>query len=68
MEDFPIPKKRYRGNRKVSHLAKLTPSEVRKIRNLSNNKVPQKLLAEKFQVSQATISNLLQGKIYTRVA
>jgi aspartate kinase len=52
--------------RSVSLLAKLTPQQVRQIRELSENHT-QEQLAVRFGVSQSTISNLLTGKIYRKV-
>ena len=51
----------------VSHLAKLTPEAVRKIRVLGK-KLPQYILAQRFKVSQTTICAVLRGRVYRKVA
>ena len=53
----------------VSRNAKLTPAQVRKARKLwQSRKKSQKEIAEMFGVSQPTISNVLTGRVYRKVA
>ena len=55
--------------RVVSQNAKLTPAQVRKVRKLwRSRKKSQKELAEMCGVSQPTISNVLTGRVYRKVA
>ena len=55
--------------RVVSQNAKLTPAQVRKVRKLwHSRKKSQKELAEMCGVSQPTISNVLTGRVYRKVA
>lgn len=49
---------------KVSWLAKLTPAQVKKIRELRALGWDQKKLAARFNVSQPAICNLLRGRTY----
>ena len=54
--------------KKLSHFAKLKPAEIRKLRKLyAAKKANTYELAEKFGVSQTTVSNILTGKIYRLV-
>jgi plasmid maintenance system antidote protein VapI len=54
--------------RKISKLAKLTAGQVVAIRKLHDKGWTQPALAEKFEVSQVSISNLLRGRTYRGVA
>lgn len=56
------------GNRQVSWLAKLTPVQVRNLRELFQEGMSQAELARMFKISQTTVSNILQGRVYRRVA
>ena len=51
----------------VSPLAALTPAKVQAIRSAYNSGATQTSLAEKYHVSQVTISNIVTGKIYKNV-
>jgi len=52
----------------VSHRAKLTPAQVRRLRrDYERGKGTTRELAEKYGVSQATVSNILRGKVYRTV-
>lgn len=53
--------------RLVSHLARLTPRQVRQARRLLNTGHMQADVAARLGVSQSTISNLEWGKTYKRV-
>jgi plasmid maintenance system antidote protein VapI len=54
----------------VSHLAKLTPKQVREIRAkyFGEARLSQTALAERYKVSQRTIHQIINGKIYKKVA
>ena len=52
---------------KLSHLARLTPGQVRKVRKMHKQGVQQNVIAERMQVSQAAITMLLSGKTYRGV-
>jgi predicted XRE-type DNA-binding protein len=55
--------------RLVSKAAKLTPAQVRKARKLWHGRFnSQKEIADLFGVSQPTISNVLRGRVYRKVA
>ena len=57
-----------RGNQKISHLAKLTSKQVREIWKAHwLKKESQSSLAARFNVSQATICQLINGKIYRSI-
>lgn len=60
-------KRRNPKPREVSWLAKLSPAKVRTIRRLYQEGKSQAYLAQRFFLSQASISNLLAGRTYTRV-
>ena len=51
---------------KVSPVAKLTPATVRRIRRLKGHSTQMELAAQ-FNVSQATISKIYNGKVYKDV-
>ena len=52
----------------VSHLAKLTPTDVRRIRKLHTKGTGQNALAVLFKVSQRTINQLVNRRTYRNVA
>jgi predicted transcriptional regulator len=52
----------------VSWLAKLTPAQVRWARKLHREGLAQSRIAERLKVSQSTVSNLIRGITYRRVA
>ena len=61
--------KKFKGNRKVSPVARFSPEKVREIRQqVKGGKVSQSEVARREGVSQAAISNLVNRKNYKRVA
>lgn len=58
----------HRKKSRVSHLAKLTPKQVRDIRSRAAIGESQALLAKLFKVSITAISLLLSGKTYRHVS
>ena len=53
---------------KVSHLAKLTPKQVREIRKRRSCGEPKSKLAREFKVSESTIYQVAAGNVYKQVA
>jgi DNA-binding MarR family transcriptional regulator len=61
-------KKMRRRKAMVSWRAKLSPAQVRKLRKLyASGSYTTLVLAERFGVSQTTVSNILNGKVYRGV-
>ena len=54
--------------KKISAQAALTPVQVRWARKMHADRYSQVYIAKELGVSQATISNLLTGKNYRKVA
>lgn len=55
--------------RLVSWRAKLTPAQVRRMRRMyETGKFTMAALAPKFGVSQATVSNIANNKVYRKIA
>ena len=53
--------------KKISWLAKLKPQQVRSIRKLAAKGWSQDKIAQRFQVSQSSIHNILRGITYREV-
>jgi len=60
-------KSKRNGKRKVSWLAKLTPAQVRRIRQAYAQGTTMMKLAARYGVSQATISNIVRWKTYRTI-
>ncbi len=60
--------KKKSSSKKISSLASLTPQQVRWVRKKLEEGISQLELANKLGVSQPTISNIIHGKTYKRVA
>lgn len=52
----------------ISWLAKLSPEQVRLIRQLAAEGLSQAKIGQQFQVSQSTVHAILTGKVYKSVA
>jgi transcriptional regulator with XRE-family HTH domain len=62
-------KERRNMQKSVSHLAKLSEEEVKRLRReVTSLKISQRELALRFHISQSSVSNLLHGRTYKGVS